>query len=85
MVYLIVPIGSFVLKIPFKAQGEPTDPKIKRVKGGMGNLEDVKLRSGQVKILNMNRSVKYKGGFEKWYGAVMTNTRQVSKKPLIRI
>ena len=84
LVYLRVPIGSFVLKTPFKAQGEPTDPKIHRVGGGTYNLEGIKLVSVKGNPLHTYKSVKYKGGVEKGYGSIMTNTLQDSKKPLIK-
>ena len=68
LVYLRVPIGSFVLKTPFKAQGEPTHPKIHRVGGGTYNLEGIKLVSVKGMPLHTYTSVKYEGGFEKDMG-----------------
>ena len=59
LVYLRVTIGSFVLKTPFKAQGEPTDPKIQRLERGTDNLEGIKLVSFQGKPLHTNMGVNY--------------------------
>ena len=39
--------------------GEPTDPKIQRVGGGMENLKAIKLGSGKVKKACTHRSFKY--------------------------
>ena len=59
LVYLRVTIGSFVLKTPFKATGEPTEPKIHRVGGVTDNLEGIKLVSFQGKPLHTNMGVNY--------------------------
>ena len=59
LVYLRVTIGSFVLKTPFKAKGEPTEPKIHRVGGVTDNLEGIKLVSFQGKPLHTNMGVNY--------------------------
>ena len=82
LVYLILSIGSFVLKPQFKAQVEPTDLKIQRVGGGKENMEGFKLGSGQGSTLRIHRSVMNKGGFEKGYGSVMTKNRSRHQETL---